>query len=66
MVCYFVGGALGSFSAGTVLAGAGWYGICWLGAGFGVLLSASALLDHVRPIEPAGPRGSPNPVTVES
>ena len=66
MVCYFVGGALGSFSAGAVLAGAGWYGICWLGAGFGVLLSASALLDHVRPIEPAGPRGAPNPVTVES
>jgi predicted MFS family arabinose efflux permease len=64
MVCYFVGGALGSFSAGAVLAGAGWYGICWLGAGFGVLLSASALLDHVRPIEPAGPRG--DPVTVES
>ncbi len=66
MVCYFVGGAIGSFSAGAVLAGAGWYGICWLGAGFGALLSASALLDHVRPIEPAGPRRAPNPVTVES
>jgi predicted MFS family arabinose efflux permease len=65
MVCYFVGGALGSFSSGAVLAAAGWYGICWLGAGFGVLLCASAFFDHLRPIAPEAPRGVANPVTVE-
>jgi predicted MFS family arabinose efflux permease len=53
MVCYFVGGALGSFSAGAVLASAGWYGICWLGAGFGGLLLGAAVLDHLRPVRPA-------------
>jgi len=51
MVCYFVGGAAGSLSAGLVLSADGWYGICWLGAGFGALLTGGALLDHVRPIE---------------
>jgi len=45
MVCYFVGGALGSISAGVVLGSAGWSGVCWLGAGFGGLLLVSALLD---------------------
>ena len=65
MVCYFVGGALGSFSSGAVLAAAGWYGICWLGAGFGVLLGGAALLDHLRPIAPEAPRGATNSVTVE-
>jgi hypothetical protein len=57
MVCYFVGGAIGSLTAGMVLAAAGWYGICWLGAGFGLLLNASALLDHVRPRDPGRPDG---------
>ncbi len=51
MVCYFTGGALGSLSAGLVLAGAGWDGICWLGGGFGALLVVGALFEHVRPIE---------------
>lgn len=50
MVCYFAGGALGSLSAGLVLAAAGWDGICWLGAGFGALLLAGAVLEHVRPL----------------
>ncbi|MGH8996241.1 MAG: MFS transporter [Acidimicrobiales bacterium] len=50
MVCFFIGGAVGSFSAGAVLAAAGWDGICWLGAGFGLLLIASALRDHLRPL----------------
>ena len=43
MVCYFVGGALGSLTAGAVFSGAGWNGVCILGAGFGaatVILSA--------------------------
>jgi len=59
MVCYFVGGAIGSFSAGRVLAGSGWYGICWLGAGFGVLLTGAALYDHRRPIGPEQPVDTP-------
>jgi predicted MFS family arabinose efflux permease len=62
MVCYFVGGAVGSFSAGAVLASGGWYGICWLGAGFGALLLASALLEHVRPGEATQPAGRREPV----
>ena len=65
MVCYFAGGAIGSFSAGAVLAGAGWYGICWLGAGFGVLLTAAALLDHMGPIEPVGQAGPPIPAIAD-
>jgi predicted MFS family arabinose efflux permease len=52
MVCYFVGGAIGSLSAGLVLSADGWYGICWLGAGFGALLTGGALLDHLRPLQP--------------
>ncbi len=54
MVCYFAGGAIGSLSAGLVLASAGWDGICWLGGGFGVLLLAGAILEYLRPI-PIGP-----------
>jgi predicted MFS family arabinose efflux permease len=65
MVCYFVGGAIGSLTTGAVLASAGWYGICWLGAGFGVLLTASALLDHVRPTEPVRPHGDRTPPVTE-
>jgi predicted MFS family arabinose efflux permease len=50
MVSYFAGGAIGSLTAGTALAAFGWYGVCGLGAGFGILLLGSALLDHLRPI----------------
>jgi len=43
MVCYFVGGAVGSLAAGTLYASHGWAGVCLLGVGFGVLtLSVSA------------------------
>lgn len=38
MTCYFAGGALGSALAGVVYSGAGWNGVCVLGAGFAVLL----------------------------
>ncbi len=50
MVSYFAGGAVGSLSAGAVLAAFGWYGVCGLGAAFGALLVGSALLDHLRPV----------------
>lgn len=52
MFCYFVGGAIGSLAAGSVLAAAGWYGICWLGAGFGALTLAMTAVDRVRPARP--------------
>ncbi len=61
MVCYFAGGAFGSVSAGAVLAAAGWDGVCWLGAGFGVLLLGSALLDHLRPPVPVPARATAAP-----
>lgn len=53
MVCYFLGGALGSLLAGTVLASAGWSGLCALGAAFGALCVAGAVFDHLRPVRNA-------------
>jgi predicted MFS family arabinose efflux permease len=47
MVCYFLGGALGSLAAGALYGTHGWAGVCLLGAGFGVLtltLSATETL----------------------
>ncbi|HMD47228.1 MAG TPA: MFS transporter [Acidimicrobiales bacterium] len=66
MVCYFVGGAVGSLTAGVVYAAAGWAGVCLLGAGFGALSLAMAALDRVRPPGSArrGPvSGTPTPAT---
>lgn len=49
MTCYFLGGAVGSVTAGTVFSAAGWGGVCVLGAGFGVLALALTPLDRWRP-----------------
>ncbi len=49
MFCYFLGGAAGSLAAGSVYAAAGWTGVCWLGAGCGVLSLLGAVVDRVRP-----------------
>lgn len=49
MFCYFAGGAAGSLGAGSVLAAAGWSGVCWLGAGFGALALGMTVVDRVRP-----------------
>ena len=49
MVCYFLGGAIGSVSAGAVYGSHGWAGVCLLGAGFGVLTLAMSAYDRVRP-----------------
>jgi len=49
MVCYFVGGALGSLSAGAVFSGAGWSGVCLLGAGFGTVTLLVSAWDRIRP-----------------
>jgi len=49
MFCYFVGGAVGSVTAGTVLASSGWDGVCILGAGYGVLTLAMTAFDRMQP-----------------
>jgi predicted MFS family arabinose efflux permease len=49
MTCYFIGGAAGSLATGVVLAADGWGAVCALGAGFGVLSLAMAVLDRLRP-----------------
>jgi len=49
MVCYFLGGALGSVSAGALYGTHGWAGVCLLGAGFGMLTLAMSAYDRVRP-----------------
>jgi predicted MFS family arabinose efflux permease len=61
MVCFFAGGAVGSVTAGAVLAGWGWGGVCVLGAGFGTLLLGTALFDHLRPLD-AGAAARPGAV----
>jgi predicted MFS family arabinose efflux permease len=53
MFCYFVGGAIGSITAGVVLASSGWDGICVLGAGFGALTLAMTLVDRIWPAREA-------------
>jgi predicted MFS family arabinose efflux permease len=49
MVCYFIGGALGSLTAGVVYGAHGWGGVCLLGAGFGLLTCAMTAYDLLRP-----------------
>ncbi len=47
MVCYFMGGAVGSITAGVLFAEDGWSGVCLLGVGFGLLTAALAVVDVV-------------------
>ena len=55
MVCYFIGGAVGSFTAGAVYGADGWSGVCVLGAAFGALSLAMTVFDRLRPAPaPAG------------
>ncbi|HXN61316.1 MAG TPA: MFS transporter [Acidimicrobiales bacterium] len=49
MVCYFLGGAVGSIAAGTLYATHGWAGVCLLGAGFGVATLALSAYERLRP-----------------
>ena len=54
MVCYFIGGAAGSVSAGTLYDTHGWAGVCLLGAGFGVATLALSAYERWRvPAPPA-------------
>jgi predicted MFS family arabinose efflux permease len=49
MVCYFVGGAVGSAVAGDVYGAGGWAAVCWLGAGIGAVATIASMFDHFRP-----------------
>ncbi|MHB8220043.1 MAG: MFS transporter [Acidimicrobiales bacterium] len=60
MFCYFVGGAVGSVTAGAVLASDGWDGACLLGAGYGVLSVAMVVVDRIWPA-PTPPSASTAP-----
>ena len=54
MVCYFIGGAIGSLAAGALYGTHGWAGVCLLGAGFGLLTLALSAYDRLRPPARAG------------
>jgi len=49
MVCYFVGGAAGSVTAGMAYDTGGWSLVCLLGSVFGLLTCAMSVVDRVRP-----------------
>jgi predicted MFS family arabinose efflux permease len=49
MVCYFIGGAVGSVTAGVLYSARGWSGVCLLGALFGLLTCALTLYERVHP-----------------
>lgn len=51
MVCYFIGGAVGSAAGSWCYANHGWAGVCVLGAGLGVVAVGLALHDIVRRAE---------------
>ncbi len=53
MVCYFVGGALGSAAASAIYDSSHWAGICALGAAIGILATALAVYDHLTKHAPA-------------
>jgi predicted MFS family arabinose efflux permease len=48
MVCYFLGGAVGSITAGALYGTHGWAGVCILGAGFGAATLALSALHALR------------------
>ena len=55
MVCYFIGGAVGSVTAGAVYGAHGWAGVCLLGAGFGLGTLAMSVYDRVHPARTSEP-----------
>ncbi|HWF22750.1 MAG TPA: MFS transporter, partial [Acidimicrobiales bacterium] len=56
MFCYFVGGAVGSVTAGIVFSADKWTGVCLLGGGFGLATLAMTLFDWIRPPGPTRDR----------
>ncbi|HEY2214555.1 MAG TPA: MFS transporter [Acidimicrobiales bacterium] len=63
MVCYFIGGAIGSVTAGAVYSSHGWTGVCALGAVFGLLTCAMTAVDFIRPPKR---RSAPSPANMEA
>jgi predicted MFS family arabinose efflux permease len=49
MVCYFVGGAVGSVTAGAIYGAYGWGGVCVLGASLGLGTLGMSAYDRLRP-----------------
>jgi predicted MFS family arabinose efflux permease len=66
MVCYFIGGALGSLSAGVVYGAHGWGGVCILGAIFGFLTCALTAYERVRPLPPQAAPVPPPPAIAQA
>jgi predicted MFS family arabinose efflux permease len=67
MVCYFVGGAVGSFAAGALYGAHGWAGVCLLGAAFGLGTLLLSAYDRLRPPRAAAHRApGPGAPTVAS
>lgn len=58
MVCYFVGGALGSWIGSMTYEHYHWSGVCVLGAGIGVLATALAVLDSLSSTPHPDPTGA--------
>jgi predicted MFS family arabinose efflux permease len=65
MVCYFIGGAVGSVAAGSIFAARGWSGVCALGAGLGLLTCVMSVVDRVRPA-PARAEVDPAPTSAST
>jgi len=58
MVCYFIGGALGSWIGSLVYQHDHWAGVCVLGAVIGTLISACALFDALSKTPHPHPTGA--------
>jgi predicted MFS family arabinose efflux permease len=59
MVCYFVGGALGSWIGGMTYEHFHWAGVCVLGAAIGIIATALAVIDFLSNTPHPSPMGSP-------
>ena len=64
MVCYFLGGALGSWIGSMTYEHFHWTGVCVLGAGIGVAATTLAIVDSLNKTPHPSPTGEPSaPVT---
>ncbi len=63
MLCYFVGGALGSVTSGFVMARFGWDGVCALGVAFSTLSLLTSATDLLRGASEAQRRRTRAPAT---
>jgi predicted MFS family arabinose efflux permease len=67
MVCYFVGGALGSWIGSMTYEHFHWAGVCVLGAAIGIVATMLAVIDSLNKTPHPSPTGSaPEPATTTS